>query len=102
MKDYTFMTSDNRLHKTRFCKKKGGGLTKTFLIRRGLEQKGGDCTILHFEGLGGSQKEGVRGLLICPFESGKCGKKGRKLQKFECLENEKSFLDKIKNIFHSF
>ena len=28
--------------------------------------------------------------------------KGKKLQKFEYLENEKSFLDKIKNIFHSF
>ena len=39
---------------------------------------------------------------ICPFESGKCGKKGKKLQKFEYLENEKSFLDEIKNIFHSF
>ena len=24
------------------------------------------------------------------------------LQKFKCLENEKSFLDEIKNIFHSF
>ena len=29
-------------------------------------------------------------------------KKGRQTQKFEYLENEKSFLDKIKNIFHSF
>ena len=38
----------------------------------------------------------------CPFESGKCGKEGEKLQKFEYLENEKSFLDEIKNIFHSF
>ena len=27
---------------------------------------------------------------ICPFESGKCGKEGKKLQKFEYLENEKS------------
>ena len=25
-----------------------------------------------------------------------------KVQKFEYLENEKSFLDEIKNIFHSF
>ena len=24
------------------------------------------------------------------------------IQKFECLENKKSFLDEIKNIFHSF
>ena len=37
---------------------------------------------------------------ICPFESGKCGKEGKKSQKY--LENEKSFLDEIKNIFHSF
>ena len=39
---------------------------------------------------------------ICPFESGKWEKEGKKLQKFEYLENEKSFLDEIKNIFHSF
>ena len=39
---------------------------------------------------------------ICAFESGQCGKEGKKLQKFEYLENEKSFLDEIKNIFHSF
>ena len=39
---------------------------------------------------------------IYPFESGKCGKEGEKLQKFEYPENEKSFLDEIKNIFHSF
>ena len=38
---------------------------------------------------------------ICPFESGKCGKEEEKLQKFEYLEKEKSFLDKIKNIFYS-
>ena len=30
---------------------------------------------------------------ICPFGSGKCGKKEQKLQKFEYLENEKSFLE---------
>ena len=29
------------------------------------------------------------------FESRKCGKEGKKLQKFEHLENKKSFLDKI-------
>ena len=39
---------------------------------------------------------------FCPFESGKSGKEGKKLQKLEYLENEKSFLDEIKNIFHSF
>ena len=39
---------------------------------------------------------------ICPFVSGKCGKEGKKLQKFEYVENEKTFLDGIKNSFHSF
>ena len=37
---------------------------------------------------------------ICPFESGKCGKEGDKLQKMKYLENEKCFFDEIKkNIF---
>ena len=36
------------------------------------------------------------------FQSRKCGKEGKKLQKCEYLQNEKSFLDEIKNIFHSF
>ena len=39
---------------------------------------------------------------ICPFKSGKCGKEEEKTQNFEYLENENSFLDKIKNISHSF
>ena len=39
---------------------------------------------------------------ICPFESGKCGKEGKKIQKCEYLKNKKSFLDEIKNIFRSF
>ena len=39
---------------------------------------------------------------ICPSESGKCGREGKKSQKIEYLENEKSFLDEIKNICHSF
>ena len=39
---------------------------------------------------------------IFPSESGKCGKEGKNLQKFEFLKNRKSFLDEIKNIFHSF
>ena len=39
---------------------------------------------------------------ICPLVSGKCGKEGKKLHKFEYLENEKSFLDEIKNTFYSF
>ena len=36
---------------------------------------------------------------ICPFESRKCGKEGKNQKNFK---NEKSFLDKIKNIFHIF
>ena len=39
---------------------------------------------------------------ICPIVSGKCGKEAKKLQKFEYLENDKSFLDELKNTFHSF
>ena len=39
---------------------------------------------------------------IYSFKSRKWGKEVRKLQKFEYLENEKSFLDKMKNILHSF
>ena len=39
---------------------------------------------------------------ICPFVSGKCGKAGKNLQKFQYLKNEKSFLDEIENAFHSF
>ena len=39
---------------------------------------------------------------ICPFEYGKCREEEEKLQKFEYLEKEKSFLYGIKNIFHSF
>ena len=30
------------------------------------------------------------------------GKEGKKSQKFEYLENKKSFLDEVKNFFHSF
>ena len=37
-----------------------------------------------------------------PFESEKNEAEGNKIQNFEYLENEKSFLDKIKTIFHSF
>ena len=39
---------------------------------------------------------------VCPFESGKSGKDEEKTQTFEYLKNGKSFLDEIKNIFHSF
>ena len=36
---------------------------------------------------------------MCPFESGNCGKEGKKLQKLEYLKNEKSFLDEKKKTF---
>ena len=39
---------------------------------------------------------------ICPFESGKSGKEVEKIQKFEYLENGKSFLDKRKKHFSQF
>ena len=39
---------------------------------------------------------------IFPFESENCRKEGKKSQKFEYLKIEKGFLDKTKNIFHSF
>ena len=39
---------------------------------------------------------------ICSFESGKHETEGKKLQKNEYLENEKSFFDEIKEIFYSF
>ena len=39
---------------------------------------------------------------ICSFESGTCRKEGEKLQTFEYLENEKCFLDEIKNVFPQF
>ena len=35
-------------------------------------------------------------LQIWNFESGKCGKEGKKLQKFEYLENENSFLNEVR------
>ena len=41
-------------------------------------------------------------IFICPFESGMCGKEGRKLQNVEFLENEKRLLNEIKSTFHSF
>ena len=39
---------------------------------------------------------------ICPFESGKCGKEGKKEQKFEYLENKRNFLDEIIFFFSVF
>ena len=40
---------------------------------------------------------------IFPFESGKCGKKEKKITKtWIYLENDKSFLDEIESIFYSF
>ena len=39
---------------------------------------------------------------ICLLEFRRCGKEGKKLQKFEYLENEKSFFNEMKNIFIAF
>ena len=39
---------------------------------------------------------------ICPYESGNCGKEGKRLQKFEYLKDEMCFLDLMKSIFYSF
>ena len=39
---------------------------------------------------------------ISPFESGKCEKEGKKLQKFDYLENKKSSLHEMRSIFHGF
>ena len=39
---------------------------------------------------------------ICPFESGQCRKEWKKLQKLEYFDNENSFSDETKNIFHIF
>ena len=36
---------------------------------------------------------------ICPFESGKCGKEGKHLQKIDNFEEKKSFFDEIKTFF---
>ena len=57
MKDYNLMISDNRLHKTRFCKKRKGGLPKTFLIKRGLGAKGGGLEQLRTLREGGLAKK---------------------------------------------
>ena len=39
---------------------------------------------------------------ICPFESGKCGKEGKKLQKVEYLENENELFRRNKKHFSQF
>ena len=64
MKNYNFI-SDDRLYKTRFCKKKkGGGLTKTFLIKRvvGAKMGGGEglerFLILRGRGVCGQKERG--------------------------------------------
>ena len=41
-------------------------------------------------------------IFICPLESWKCEREGKKLEKFEYLENKKNFLDEIKGLFYSF
>ena len=44
----------------------------------------------------------VRFMLDQPLKQWLTGIKKREIQKFEYLENKMSFLDEIKNIFHSF
>ena len=39
---------------------------------------------------------------IWPFAFGESGKEGKKLQKVKYLQNEKDFLDELKNTFYSF
>ena len=60
MKDYNFMVSVDRLHKTRFFFFLGGGLTKTFVIKRGVglaKKKGGDFfNIRLYTNYSGSEK----------------------------------------------
>ena len=51
-----------------FVKKKGGGLAKTFLIKRGVGAKGGTGTISYFEGKGGDVFKRGRGFIPwCPL-----------------------------------
>ena len=40
MKDYGFTISDDRLHKTRFCKKEGGGANQNFPHKEGAKDWG--------------------------------------------------------------
>ena len=65
MKDYNFI-SDDRIHKTRFCKK--GGLTKIFLIKREVGAKGGGG-LEQFRILRGdlAKKRGVTFLRGCSY-----------------------------------
>ena len=52
MKDYNFMISDDRLHKTSFCKKKGAN--QNFPHKEGgWSQRGGGLNDVVFEGGGG-------------------------------------------------
>ena len=39
---------------------------------------------------------------ICPLQSGKCRKEGKKLQKFDYPEKEKSFLDEKNQFFKDY
>ena len=47
MKDYNFMISDDRPHKTRFCKKKGAA-DQNFPYKKGGWSKGGGLERFHF------------------------------------------------------
>ena len=58
MKDYNFMISDDRLHKTRFCKKKCGANQKFSHKEVGWSKRGGLERLRILRGGGFSQKEG--------------------------------------------
>ena len=60
MKGYNFMISDNRLHKTRFCKKRGANQNCPHKEGVGAKEGGGLERFHILRGRGGvGQKEGV-------------------------------------------
>ena len=93
------------LKKIKFIfKQKGSGTSHQFLFNSFIYYILSDqvwwCNVKQF--LGYSKNYICKYTSIFPFGSGKCGEEGKKSQKFEYLENEKGFLDKIKNILNSF
>ena len=57
MKDYNFMISDDRLHKTRFCKQ--GGANQNYPHKEGGWSKRGSLNDFVFFGGGVTKKSGV-------------------------------------------
>ena len=93
-----FLTMSLSIDKQNYQKQKGPGISDQSLFR--LQNKFRKFLLLVKYYL--TKLDANLLLSICPSESGKCGKEGEKLQTFEYLKNEKSFLDEIKNIFCSF